>query len=58
MDVSGRDVAVSIHALQGLSQSLFECVVHRLFQDDTAQLLVQGLMIACRRPKRGWGAGV
>ena len=58
VDMSGRNVSVRVHALQSLNQSLFECVVHRLFQDDTAQLLVQGLMIACRMPKRGPGPGV
>jgi hypothetical protein len=32
VDVSGRNVAVSVHALQSLNKSLFERVDHRVFQ--------------------------
>ena len=38
---------------QSLNQSLFECVVHRVVQDDAAQSLVQGVVNTCRF-SRAW----
>ena len=41
VDMSGRNVSVRVHALQSLNKSLFECVDHHVFSNDSRVALVK-----------------
>ena len=49
VDVSGRDVSMRVHTLQGLNKSLFEVDRHVFHMMQPGRLL-QGLVTACRLP--------
>ena len=49
-DMSGRDVSVRVHALQGLNKSLFEYVDCHVFHMGQPGRWLQGLVSACRLP--------
>ena len=48
--MSGRDVSVRVHALQGLNKSLFEYVDCHVFHMGQPGRWLQGLVSACRLP--------